>query len=108
MQTVDPKKLAAVCALLEGPKPMHFRHYLALGADPYILSQNHDQIAGVGAAVFVRELASRLKEQLVDFGVAQVPVLSQLLDQQPKQLAVGVGLYGRHLAQCVEGAPPNV
>ena len=102
MQSIDQKKLAAVCALLEGGKPLYFRHHLALGADPYILSQDHDQIVGAAAAAFVRDLASRLEQQIVDLGLAEKPPFAQVLDEQSQQLAVGVDLK---LGPCVGLAP---
>lgn len=112
MPAVDQNKLSAVCALLEAPNPIHFRHYLALGADPYILSQNHDRIAGAAAAAYVRELARRLEEQFVQLGFVQQPAVVQVLDQQTQQLAVGVDLeLGRGVglaSQCVEDTLPNV
>jgi len=106
--TIDARKLAAVCALLEGPRPVYYQHYLALGADPYILSQNHDAIAGAAAAAFVRGLVSQLEKHGVEFDFGQKPVLAEVLHQQPQELAVGVGLCAGCLAQGVVGASTNV
>lgn len=111
MQPIDQNKLAAVFVLLEGDSGAQLRAWLTLGVDPFLhldTQENYERRAGAAAAAFLRDLLNRLEQQVVQLGLADQPAVRELLDQQAKQPAVGVGLHCGDLPQRVEGARRDV
>ncbi len=105
---LDQQRVEALIRILRGAED-GARDWLVFGVDPFLAPSANTRAQLLDAAEgYLRALASRLEQHLVQYGVADVPVGGHVRDQLAQQVAVPVGLNIGSVAQGVEDAARNV
>lgn len=105
---IDQQRLDALIRILRGTED-GARDWLAFGLDPFLAPSANTRARLLDAAeAYLRGLAGRLEQHLVQDGVADLAMGRQVGDQLAQQVAVAVGLDVGPLAQGVEDAPRDV